>query len=327
MITQRFVALALIGVLSSPLAALGQIKGEPFRIGVLETTSMAMNTINFDAFRRGLRELGYVEGQNLIIEYRSADGRPERFGELANEVVRMKVDVIVTRGTPAAQAVKNATGTIPIVVAAFGDPVRSGLVKSLSHPGGNITGLNTFASEIWSKRVELIKETFPGIVRIGHLDNLSNPLVPPSRQEIETAARTVGARTQFFDVRKAQDLGPAFDAATRQRADALLVGIDTVPLANRKVIVELATKHRLPAIYAAREFVDAGGLMSYGVSYPQLYYRAANYVARILKGAKPGDLPVEQPTRLELVINLKAAKALGVSIPRIVLLRADEVVE
>lgn len=212
-------------------------------VGMLETQSMAMNALNYDALRKGLRELGYVEGQNLLIEYRSADGRPERFAELANDVVRMKVDVIVTRGTPATQAAKNATGTIPIVAAVIGDPLRSGLVKSLSRPG---------------------------VTRIGQLNNLSNALVPPAKEEVETAVRSLGVQTQFFDLRKPEAIGPAFDAAIAWRAGALLIGIDIVPSANRKIIVTLAEKHRLPAVYAGREFVDAGGLMSYGVNNLQL---------------------------------------------------------
>jgi putative ABC transport system substrate-binding protein len=304
-----------------------QAPGKVWRVGMLELQSMAMNAVNLDAFRRGMRELGYVEGKHLLIEYRSADGRPERFVELANEVARMKVDVIVTRGTPAAQAAKNATGIIPIVATAIGDPVRTGLVKSLARPGGNVTGLESFAVELGPKRVELLSETLPGIARIGVLANMSNAVVPAAWKEIETTAKTLGVETQLLDVRKPEDLGPAFDAATRQLAGALVVVIDGLTLGNRKTIVELAAKHRLPAMYAGKDFVDAGGLMSYGVSYSQLYFRAATYVDKILKGAKPADLPIEQPTKFELIINLKTAKALGLTIPQSVLGRADEIIQ
>lgn len=328
MITRRRLLLTLVlGTLPVAPPSWAQASGKVWRIGVLETTSMAMNAGNLDAFRRGLRELGYVEGKNLVIEYRSADGRPERFAELANEVVRVKVDVIVARGTPATQAAKNATGIIPIVATAIADPVRTGLVKSLARPGGNVTGLEPFAAELNPKRVELLRETLPGIARIGVLANMSNAVVPAVWKEIETSAQSLGVEAQLLDVRKPEDLGPAFDAATRQRAGALVVVIDGLTQGNRKTIVEFAAKHRLPTIYAGKEFVDAGGLMSYGVSYPQLYYRAASYVDKIFKGAKPGDLPVEQPTKFELIINLRTAKALGVTIPPSVRLRADEMIE
>jgi len=328
MITRRRLLITLaLGTLPLARPSRAQAPRKVWRIGMLETTSLAMNALNYDALRKGLRELGYVEGQNLLIEYRSADGRPERFVELANEVVRMKVDVIVTRGTPATQAAKNATGMIPIVSTAMADPVRTGLVKSLARPGGNVTGLEPFARELNPKRVELLRETLPGIARIGVLANMSNAVVPAAWKEIETTAPSLGVEAQLLDVRKPEDLGPAFDAATRQRAGALVVVIDGLTQGNRKTIVEFAAKHRLPTIYAGKEFVDAGGLMSYGVSYPQLYYRASSYVDKIFKGAKPGDLPVEQPTKFEFIINLKAAKALGVRIPPSVRLRADEVIE
>lgn len=328
MITRRRLLITLaLGTLPVAPPCWAQPPGKVWRIGVLETQSMAMNAVNLDAFHRGLRELGYVEGKNLLIEYRSADGRPERFVELANEVVRSKVDVIVTRGTPATQAAKNATGIIPIVATAISDPVRTGLVKSLARPGGNVTGLEPFASELGPKRVELLRETIPGITRIGVLGDMTNAAVPPFWKEIESTARSLGIEAQLLDVRKPEDLGPAFEFAIRQRAGALVVAIDALVHVNRTAIVALAAKHRLPAIYAGKDFVDAGGLMSYGVNYPQLYYRTATYVDKIFKGAKPGDLPIEQPTKLELVINLRTAKALGVTIPPTLRLRADEVIE
>lgn len=328
MFTRRKLLLASGLVVLVPASrCLAQASGKVWRIGMLETTSMAMNTANLDGLRRGLRELGYVEGKNLVIEYRWAHSSPERYVELAKEVVRMKVDVIVTRGTPATQAAKNVTGVIPIVATAISDPIRSGLVKSLARPGGNVTGLEPFALELVPKRVELLRETIPGISRIGVLINMSNAVSPAFWKEMESTARSLGIEALLLDVRKPEDLGPAFDAATLQRAGALVVGIGAIFQPNRTAIAALAAKHRLPAIYAAREFVDAGGLMSYAVSYPQLYYRAASYVDKVFKGARPGDLPVEQPTKFELVINAKAARALGVTIPGALRLRADEVID
>lgn len=316
-----------LGTLSAVAHPLRAQQPKVYRVGFLESAPMAANEGNLAAFRKGLAELGFVEGRNLLIEYRSAEGRTERFPELATELVRMKIDVFVIRGTQAAQAAKNASARIPIVAAAVGDPVASGLVKSLSRPGGNFTGLNSFASEIWGKRVQLLRQALPLVTRIGRLDNPDNPLVPPLAAEINGAARSLGAETRLFELRRREDLESVFDAALTWRAGALLVGIDAVAQAHRKSIVELAAKHRLPAMYASREFVEAGGLMSYGVSYSGLYYRAANFVGRILKGAKPGDLPIEQPTKLELVINRKTAKVLGIRIPLELIGRADEVID
>ena len=307
-----------------PLAARAQ---SAYRIGVLETTSAALNAANFDALRQGLRQHGYIEGQNLVIEYRSADGRAERFPDLAAELVRLNVDLIVTRGTPAIFAAKNATKTIPVVMAASGDPLGAGVVAGLARPGGNVTGLSAFVTELQAKRLELLREMVPRINRIAALLNMSSPAEPPQWEETKAAARTLAIEPQLLDVRKPDDLGRAFETAISQRADALVVGINVLTQANRRPVADLATKHRLPAIYASREFVDAGGLVVLGVSYPDLYRRAATYVDKILKGAKPADLPIEQPTKFELIINLKTAKALGLEIPPTVLARADEVIE
>jgi putative ABC transport system substrate-binding protein len=328
MITRRtFLAGTGAVLLAAPLAAEAQQAGKVYRVGVLETTSMTSNAANFDALRRGLWELGYVEGQNLTIEYRSADGRDDRFPDLALELVRLKVDVIVTKGTPAALAAKNATGTIPIVMASSGDPVGTGIVKSLAHPGGNVTGLNAFAPEIQGKLLQLLREIVPRIARVAFLFNMSNPVLQVQWKEAEPLARSVGLQPQLLDVRTARDLDPAFDAAIRQRAGALVVGIDALTQANRGQIVEALAKRHLPAISREREFADAGVLVSYGVHYADLSRRAATYVDKILKGAKPADLPIEQPTKFELVINLKTAKALGLNIPQSLLLRADEVIQ
>jgi putative ABC transport system substrate-binding protein len=314
-------------LLAAPLAAEGQPAGKVYCIGVLEPTSMALNAANLDAFRQGLRELGYVEGRNMRIEYRSADGRSERFPDLAAELVRLKVDVILTRGTPAVMAAKNATGTIPVVMAASGDPVLSGVVSSLARPGGNVTGLSAVVVEVSGKRLELIREVAPGVSRVAALFNMSNPNDALQWKEIETAAPSLRVQLQLLDVRKPSDFAGAFDAAVKGRAGALVVGLDALTWANHRPIVDLAAKHRLPAIYGGREFVNDGGLIAYGVSYPHLYHRAANFVDKILKGAKPADLPVEQPSKFELVINLKTAKALGLTIPQSLLQRADEVIQ
>jgi len=323
---RRDLLIAFVASLA-PFRAKAQQANKVWRIGVLETTALAMNGPNFDALRRGLRELGYVEGKNLLFEYRSADGRNDRFAELAKELADMKVDLIVTRGTPATLAAKAATTVIPIVSTAISNPVRTGLVKSLAQPGGNVTGLEPFAVDLSSKRVELLRETFPEIRRIGVLGNSSNPAATPNWTLTAAAAQQVGVEAQFHDLNKREDLAPAFEALARQRVGALIVLIDGFMQAHREAIVELAAKHQLPALYSAKEFVEAGGLMSYAVSYPALYFRAASYVDKILKGAKPADLPVEQPTKLELVINVKTAKALGVNLPAPVKLRVDEEIE
>jgi putative ABC transport system substrate-binding protein len=312
-------------LLAAPLAAEAQQAEKVYRIGMLERTSSAINAANLNGFRQGLRELGYVEGKNFIIEYRSADGRDERFPGLATELVRLKVDLILTRGTPATLAAKNATGTIPVIMTGVGDPVRQGVVASLARPGGNVTGLSPLVTELYPKRVELLRELLPGAVRLAALFNMSNPALPAQWKQVERAAQSLGFQPQLLDVRTPEDLGPAFDGAVRRRADALVVGLDTLTQANQRIIVDLAAKHRLAAIYASMEF--AGGLIVYGVNYPDWYRRAASFADRIFKGAKPADLPIEQPTKLELVINLKTAKALGLTIPQSLLLRADQVIE
>jgi putative tryptophan/tyrosine transport system substrate-binding protein len=313
------------GLLAAPLAVDAQPAAKVYRIGMLERTSQAINAANLDAFRRGLRDAGYVEGKNLVIEYRSAEGRDDRFPDLATELVRLKVDLIVTRGTPAALAAKNATQAIPVIITGLADPVGQGVVASLARPGGNITGVSAIVTEIYSKRVELLRELAPRVSRIAAILNMSNPSIPAAWKEIERAAQSLGIQAQLVDVRKPDDLGPAFDGAMRQRADAAVVGLDTLTQANQRLIVDLAARHRLPAVYASAEF--AGGLIIYGVNYPDHYRRAASFAERIFKGAQPGDLPVERPTKFELVINLKTAKALGLTIPPSLLQRADQVIE
>jgi len=314
-------------ILVRPLVAGAQQTGKVYRIGVLETMSATLNTVNLDAFRQGLRELGYVEGRDFVIEYSSADGRPERFPGLATELVRLKVDLIMTQGTPAVLAAEKATGSIPIVMATGADPTGRGIVSSLARPGGNVTGLSTIAVELDGKRLELLKEAIPPIVRIGLLTNFSSPASASRWRQMEGAARALGLEPQLLDVRAPEDLARAFDTAIKQRADAIVVLNNTLTQTNSRRIVDLSAKHRLPSIFVSREFVDAGGLMAYGPNFTDLYRRAATYVDKILKGAKPADLPIEQPTQFELVVNLKTAKALGLTIPQSLLLRADQIIE
>jgi len=320
------IALALL-LPTAPFAAVVRAAEKVYRVGMLETRSTELNRANVDAFRQGLRELGYREGQNLEIVYRSSDGRDERFPGLASELVSLKVDLIMTRGTPAALAAKSATGIIPVVMAASGDPVGSGIVASLARPGGNVTGLSSGIPESYPKRVELLRDLLPGLKRLAAILNMGNPVVPPQWRIVEASARSLGIKAQLLDVRRPEDVREAFDAAAKHRAEALVVGLDGVTQANLRPIAELAAKHRLPSIYPAKDYATVGGLMTYGSSDFHMYHRAATFADKIFKGAKPADLPVEQPTRWEFVINLKAAKALGLTIPPSLLLRADQVIE
>jgi putative ABC transport system substrate-binding protein len=313
------------GAAALPFAARAQQLAKIHRIGMLETISPTLNATQLDAFRRGLRELGYVEGQNYVVEYRSADGRAERFPELANELVRLGVDLIVTRGTPATVAAKNATRTIPVIMASVGEPLL--VVDSLARPGRNVTGLSAFVNEMTSKRLELIKELVPASSRIALFANMSNPVAPPQWEETKTTARSLLIQAELLDVRSREDIGRAFETAVKQHIDALVVSFDGLFQAHAQTIAASAARNKLPAIYVGREFIEAGGLITYGVSFPHLYFRAATYVDKIFRGAKPADLPVEQPTKFELVINLKAAKGLGLEVPPTLLARADEVIE
>jgi putative ABC transport system substrate-binding protein len=322
---RREAIVLLGGAVIAPLPLYAQSSSRVWRIGVLETTPMDLNAPNINAFRQSLHDLGYVEGHNMIIAYRSAEGRGERFAELTTELLRSNVDVIVTRGTPAVLAAKRATATTPIVMAAVGEPLM--VVASLAHPGGNITGLSGYSTDLEAKRAQLIKELVPEAVRVAGLYNMGNPVVPPQWNQLQTAAQKLGIEPQLLDVRKPEDIALAFDAASGQHAGALMVGIDALTQENRTLIAKLAADHRLPAIYVSKEYVDAGGLVAYGPSYPDLYRRAAIYVDKIFRGASPSDLPVEQPTKFELIINLKAAKGLGLTIPPTLLATADEVIE
>jgi len=298
-----------------------------WRVGMLETQSAEANATNFAAFRQSLTGLGYVQGRNLEIDYRSANGEAERFSQLAAMLVAAKVDVIVTRGTLAVRAAQTASSTIPVVMAASGEPLTTGIVASLAQPGGNVTGLSAFTNELIPKRIELLTETIPGIKRVAFLQDMANPVSQSQWEELKSAAHSARLEAVLLDIRNSNELAPAFESASAQRVDALLVGNDTVTQANRRQIVELAVQHRLPAIYATREFVEAGGLMVYAVDYADLYRRAAIYVDKIFRGAKPSELPVQQPDKFEFVINLKAAKALDVTVSPTLLARADEVIE
>jgi putative ABC transport system substrate-binding protein len=282
---------------------------------------------NLDALRQGLRQLGYVENENYRLEYRSADGDAGRFPILANELVRLGVDLIVTRGTPAARAAKNATETIPIVMAAVGEPLGVGVVESLARPGGNVTGLSAFVTELAGKRVELVKELRPGASTVALLHNMANPVVPQQWEQTRKAAQSLGIEAILLDIRTSDDIPLAFEKAKAGQVDTLLVGIDGLIQRNGQLIVQLAAKQHLAAIYPSREFTEFGGLIAYGVSYADLYFRSATFIDKIFRGAKAGDLAIEQPTKFELIINLETAKALGVSVPSALLARADEVIE
>ena len=293
---------------------------------MLETSGRAVNAANLATFQQTRRELGYIEGRHYSIGYRSADGEPARFPELAAELVRLRVDVILARGSTAAGAAKKLSTTIPIIVSSS-DPLTAGLVSSLAHPGGNVTGVNSINTELVGKRLEILKDAITHVSRVALIVNQDNPTLAAQRKQAEVAALALRFQPQFLDVRKPDDLDSAFNTAVRQRADAVHVGVDFLTQGNVQRIAGLAAKHRLPAIYSTREFVDAGGLMAYGVNRPEMYRRAALYVDRIFKGANPGDLPIEQPTKLDLVINLKTAKDLGVTIPATLLARADQVIQ
>jgi putative ABC transport system substrate-binding protein len=321
---REFIAL-LGGAAAWPLVARAERGEKIYRIGILEPVPAAQNAANLDALRKGLRDFGYFEGRNLAIEYRSANGQAERFPNLASELVGLNVDLILTRGTPATTAVQNATGAIPVVMVTMGGP--GAIVASFARPAGNITGVITFSTELTAKRVEILKELAPGLTRVALLHNMGNPAVPAEWDETKTAARSLGLEAELLDVRNDGDLGRAFELVVQQRIDGLVVGADGLIQMHQRSIVEWVTRNRVPAIFPAREFVEAGGLIAYAVNYPNLYFQLAAFIDKIFKGAKPADLPVQQPTKFELAINLNTAKALGLTVPPSLLARADEVIE
>jgi putative tryptophan/tyrosine transport system substrate-binding protein len=297
------------------------------RIGYLGNSSLPLERDFVDAFRQGLRDLGYAEGHNILIEYRWAEGRYDRFPEFVAELVRLKVDVLLTAGTPGALAAKQATQTIPIVMAVSGDAVGTGLVQSLARPGGNITGLTRMTRDLDGKRLELLKEIVPGLSRVAILLNPANPISARGWREAQLPAKALRLELEPVEVKAAEEFEAAFAAIARQRPGGFFIIADQFLLAHRTQIVDFAARRSLPAIYPYSEFVDAGGLMSYAANDPAMFRRAATYVDKILRGAKPADLPVEQPTKFELVINLKAAKQIGLTFPQSVLYQADKVIK
>jgi putative ABC transport system substrate-binding protein len=308
-----------------PFAARAQQAGKVPTIGFLGTTTASAWGPWTAAFVQRLRELGWIEGRNLAIEYRWADGRTGRFTEIAAEFVRLKVDVIVTGGLSAV-AVKQATSVIPIVFAVAADPVGTGLVASLVRPGGNVTGLSTQAPDLVGKRLELLREAVPELRRLAILANIGYPASVIEMSEVQAAAPTLGLEVVALEIQRAEDIAPAFEAL-KDRADALYVITDALVSTNRIRINTFALAARLPTMHGVREYVEAGGLMSYGPNYPDLFRRAGDFVHKILHGAKPGDIPVEQPTKFDLVINVATAKALGLTVSPMLLARADEVIE
>ncbi len=323
--TLTLVLALVLGILVAPRATEAQQAGMVPRIGVLSQAAPPNNRV--ESLKQGLRDLGWVEGQNVGVEYRYANDKLERLPQLAAELVRLKVDVIVTGGEPAIRAAREATSTIPIVMAISGDPVETGLVASLARPGGNITGLSLLNLELGGKRLALLKETVPKVSRVAVLWNATNPVKALELKSTQVAAAALGVRVTSFEVREPTDFALAFAAIAKARSNGLVPLGETLTISHRKQIGEFAVKSRLPKFAELREFAEAGGLMTYGASLRDLYRRAATCVDKILKGAKPADLPVEQPTKFELVINLKTAKALSLKIPQSVLIRADEVIQ
>ena len=328
MTTNKIVfALALCAILfaPNPSTEAQQPKKVP-RIAFLDASSRSLNSARVEAFRQGMRELGYIEGKNIVIEFRFAEGKLDRVPHNAAEVARLNVDVILTAGSTDTGAAKKASATIPIVMAQDGDPIGNGFVASLARPGGNITGLSGLSPEISGKRLELLKEVIPRLSRVAVLGTSTNPGNAQSLRETKLAAEALGVQVQYQDVQGLSHLEPAFSAASQARADAVLVLGGPILNSDRAQIAELAVKNRLPATYPRPEFVSDGGLMAYGPNISDMFRRAATFVDKILKGAKPADLPVEQPTKFELSINLRAAKQIGLTIPPAVLARADKVI-
>ena len=320
--------LALCSMLLAPRFPVeAQQPGKVSRIGYLTGSSLSANPAWHEAFRQGLRELGYVEGENIIIEWRSGEGNAGRVPTLVANLIGLKVDLIVTVGSGDTRAAKEMTGIIPIVMVQAGDPVGSGFIASLARPGGNVTGLSNLRPELSGKRLELLKEIVPRISRVAVFPSSTSPDHAQVLKELELAAGPLGVKLQYLDIRSAKDFETAFQAAAKERAEAVLVRLPGPILSpHRTEVAALAVKHRLPVMYERAQEVEAGGLVSYGVSVPDLHRRAATYVDKILKGAKPADLPVEQSTKFEFIINLKAAKQIGLTIPPNVLVRADKVI-
>ena len=314
-------------VVATPSIGSAAPASKVYRIGILEARPAAENAVNLDAFRHGLEELGYVEQRQYVLEYRSADGLPDRFPTIAAELVRIPVDVILAAGTVAVLAAKAATKTIPIVMTSSGDPIGAGAVGSLPYPGGNVTGVSALVAEISGTRMQVLKEAVPTAQRVALLLDMSNPALATQWTATKAAAASMKLVPVLLDVRRAEDLPSAFERAARERVDAMVVGRGAVSLHNARRIADLALRHRLPTMSPSREFVEAGGLLAYGVNYAELYRYSAKFVDKIFKGAKAGNLPVEEPTNFELTINLLTANKLGLIIPSSLLSRADRVIK
>ena len=322
---REFIASLASAAVALPLAATAQSKIP--HIGFMGNSTAALEANLVDAFREGLRELGYEEGRNIVIEYRWADGNYDEFPALVAELIAAKVDAIVTAGTPAALAVKKATTTVPLIMVAVGDPVGTGLVPSLARPGGNLTGLSSIAPDLEGKRLQLLREVVPALSHVAMFVNSLNPFHISSIKQARAAAQTMGIKLQLHDIRKSEDLDDAFAAIRKERPDALLILADRVFLHNRQRIVDFTKEQRLANVNAYKELVEVGGLMSYGPSYEDMHKRAAIYVDKILKGAKPADIPIEQPSKFTFIVNLKAAKELGVTVPSQLLGLADQLID
>jgi len=328
MMDRRAFVTGSLALLAAPLAVEAQQAGRVYRIGYLSYSSPASNPHLIEAFRQGLRELGWVEGQNITIDSRFAEGRSDAVSDFAAELVRLKVDIIVATSTPPTLAAKNATKTIPIVLVSVSDPVGLGLIANLAQPGGNITGVSdSVGVDTFGKQLELLKEIAPNVRRVAVLSNPANAGHPLQIREVNVRARSLGVQLQLLGARGPNEFDGAFAAMSKERAGALLVLPDSVFQRHRARVAGLAAKNRLPAMYGVSEYVKAGGLISYGPNLSDLFRHSATFVDKILRGAKPADLPVQQPTKFELTINLKTAKALGLTIPQSVLLRADEVIQ
>jgi putative ABC transport system substrate-binding protein len=328
-VARSLAILLTVGLFAPSVAVEAQTPARTYRIGLLSAYSRTSPEAAhlWSAFLQGMRDLGYVEGQNLVVESRFSGDRIERLPALAGELVRSRVDLIVAGATPAPEAAKSATSTIPIVMTLHADPVISGLVATLARPGGNVTGMSTVSSELQAKRLQLLREVIPRLSRVAVLADPTMPTYPSDLRELESAARALQIQLQGVEARGPRDLDAAFAAATRERAGGLIILSSPMYFGERRRITELAARHRLPVVYGWKEAAKVGGLMTYGVDFTHSFRRAASYVDKILKGAKPADLPVEQPTEFELVVNLRTAKALGLTIPHRVLAQADEIIE
>jgi len=323
---RRFLAGAL-ALAAARLAAQEKPAPKLYRIGMLESVPIGAASTNLGSFHRGMNELGHEEGRTYLVLYRSSDGRAERFASLATELARQSVDVFLTRGTPATMAARDTESGIPVVASAVADPIEAKLAASLEKPGGLVTGLTSQANEIGAKRMELLRALAPGIQRLGTLVNPDNPASVAIWKATEAAAPDLQLNIEMIDVRRPEDLAGRLDAAVKAGVDSLIIGVETLAQAMVNQVVEFTLRQRLPSAFASRTFVDAGGLVSYGVNYANLYYRSASYVDRILKGAKPGELAIERPTKFELVINRKTARALKITIPPDLFLRSDEIID